>query len=41
MVYTKIEYHENGLIKSIEIRSWHLTFSGDLKDLQQIKEKEP
>ena len=39
MSYSKVEYYENGNIKSIEVKGLFVSFSGSVNDLKQPKKK--
>lgn len=38
MTYTKIEYYENGKIKTFEASGFFLSFSGNIEDIKQKME---
>lgn len=39
MSYSKIEYYENGCLKSVTIKGFFVSFSGNIQDLKQDKDK--
>lgn len=39
MSYSKIEYYENGCLKSIEVRGWLISVSANVDDFKQKKDK--
>ena len=35
MSYSKIEYYENGNVKSVEVKGFFVSFNGTIDDLKQ------